>query len=675
MSIRLRDPSRCQRHAAADDDATIVADRVQGDFDAPRPLFGGTIAILVKGFLVALALLALTPPPLAAEPRWTMVRTPSLTVIGDQSPNALRDVAIQIEQFRSVVAGLIRNADRPLSLPTIVFVFGDRKSIQPFVPLYNGKPIEVGGYFQGGADANVMLLSIEGFDEAASVIFHEYTHLLVRNAVRSIPTWLSEGLAEFYSGYALERGGKSALIGKPLAHHVLLLRERYLPLAELLAVDRDSPLYNEGTKRSIFYAESWALTHYAMTQMPGGPTAVNRYTALIAEGLAPNEAFNQAFGSTPAVFDKQLRSYVRQPTFNARRMTFAEQMTIPVPAAPRTMTAGEANAWLGDLQRRLRRNAEAKARIEAAVAADPSAPIAHAALGLLRLDEQREDEGVDALQRAAEMAPDDFLLQFVHGMWQLRVDGAKAASPAVTSATEALRRAVALNPNSSDGYAWLAYAQMLTEATLPEARVSIERAIELAPGRIEFRLRWADIRILQGAYDDAKSLLTKVAAVTIDPDAASGAKSRLDRLTQFEQSEAARRASRLEAANTAPASRSVETPGIDSPKPPEADVQLVLRKVGPGEERAYGLLIRIDCTPREVRFHVRAGDRTVTAVAKRMEDVELTQFLNEKEFSIACGSRTLPDTVFLTWKPDATPVTGRAGIAVSLEFLPRGYVP
>ena len=40
------------------------------------------------------------------------VRTPSLTVIGDQSPNTLRDVATQIEQLRSVVAGLIRNADR-----------------------------------------------------------------------------------------------------------------------------------------------------------------------------------------------------------------------------------------------------------------------------------------------------------------------------------------------------------------------------------------------------------------------------------------------------------------------------------------------------------------------------------------------------------------------------------
>src|SRR5262245_55804890 len=201
-------------------------------------------------FLAFAVLAASTLPATAADPRWTMIRTPSLTVIGDQSPKTLRDIAIQIEQFRTVLASLVRNAERPLSLPTIVFVFGERKSIQPFVSLYKGKPREVGGYFQGGLDANVMLLSLEGFEESSQIVYHEFTNLLMRNAVRSIPTWLNEGLAEYYSGYRLESDGKSATIGRPLPQHVLLLRERYLPLAELIAVDRRSPLYNEGSKRS-----------------------------------------------------------------------------------------------------------------------------------------------------------------------------------------------------------------------------------------------------------------------------------------------------------------------------------------------------------------------------------------------------------------------------------------
>src|SRR4029453_10711051 len=107
--------------------------------------------------------------------------------------------------------------------------FGDQKSIQPFLPLYKDKPLAVAGYFQGGLDANVMLLSLEGFEESSQIVYHEFTHLLVRNAVRSIPTWLNEGLAEYYSGYRLESGGKSATIGRPFAHPVLLPREAHLP--------------------------------------------------------------------------------------------------------------------------------------------------------------------------------------------------------------------------------------------------------------------------------------------------------------------------------------------------------------------------------------------------------------------------------------------------------------
>src|SRR4029450_1136285 len=144
-----------------------------------------------------------TPVSAAADPRWTMIQTPNLTVIGDQSAGRLRDVANQIEQFRTVVGGLITNAGRPLSLPTIVYVFGRRNALRQFVPMYNGKPIELAGFFQGDFDANLIVLSLEGFDRDPSGGYHEYTHMLLRNAVRAPSTWLGEGLAEFYGSYEL----------------------------------------------------------------------------------------------------------------------------------------------------------------------------------------------------------------------------------------------------------------------------------------------------------------------------------------------------------------------------------------------------------------------------------------------------------------------------------------
>ena len=65
-------------------------------------------------------------------------------------------------------------------------------------------------------------------------------------------------------------------------------------------------------------------------------------------------------------------------------------------------------------------------------------------------------------------------------------------------------------------------------ATLPDARVSILRAIELAPGRLDFRLRYADISILQGRIEEARKLLTAIAAVPFDASSAAAARTRLD---------------------------------------------------------------------------------------------------------------------------------------------------
>lgn len=50
-----------------------------------------------------------------------------------------------------------------------------------------------------------------------------------------------------------------------------------LPIAQLLAVDQSSALYNEGERRSIFYAEAWVLTHYLLLERPDGASMVNTY--------------------------------------------------------------------------------------------------------------------------------------------------------------------------------------------------------------------------------------------------------------------------------------------------------------------------------------------------------------------------------------------------------------
>jgi hypothetical protein len=420
-----------------------------------------------------------------AAPRWAMVKSESLTAVGDTTPAALRDVARRLEQFRIALASVVTDARRPLPLPTLVYVFASRAAIQPFLPLRDGRPVALRGYFHRDADQYALAMSMDEDEESASIIFHEYTHLLVQRA-RTLPIWLNEGLAEYFSTFALASRGRSAEIGRPIPRHVRLLRQRFLPLSQLLAVGASSELYDEGERRSVFYAEAWALTHYLMLEVPDGPARINQYGAAAAGGRAPDQVFWDVFGVTPVEFEPRLREYVSRSTFRSRAYTFPTRIDSERVGPARTLSQGEADAWLGDLQRRIGRQAEGAARIERAVEEDPKSARVHIALGRLRLDQARAPEARMALSKAME-----------------------------------------IDPTSADAFAWSAYAHMVT-GNLPEARTAIGRALALEPERPDYRLRDADVAVLEGDLTRARTVLLEVIGMTTDPAVATRARERLN---------------------------------------------------------------------------------------------------------------------------------------------------
>jgi Flp pilus assembly protein TadD len=160
----------------------------------------------------------------------------------------------------------------------------------------------------------------------------------------------------------------------------------------------------------------------------------------------------------------------------------------------------------------------------------------HLAVGLLRIEEGRISESWSSLERAVAIAPDDFMTQYAYGASLLRetaqVDGQVADATALAHSQAALKAATTINPYASEAWSWLAYAFMLDDEQLPKAEEAINHAIELAPGRLEYRLRWADISILSGHIAEARRLLTELAAVTTDRNVSDGAQRRLDAIAR-----------------------------------------------------------------------------------------------------------------------------------------------
>ena len=254
-----------------------------------------------------------------AEPRWIRVDTPNFIVIGAASERRLAGVGAQFEGFREALTRILSKTAASSPVPTVVNVFPDDKSFDPFKPTYEGRTVNVGGSYASQSYVNYILLGPEhGEDDDLRGLFHEFTHLVIRNTSPGVPLWLNEGLAEYYSSFQIENNGRSVVIGRSIAAHLrVLAREPWLPLPTLIATDQSSPQYNENSRRGIFYAESWLLVHMLLQGTPDRSSALAAYVDATLAGLPSEAAWTQAFGRSDVM--AALRQYAERPMLKSQR--------------------------------------------------------------------------------------------------------------------------------------------------------------------------------------------------------------------------------------------------------------------------------------------------------------------------------------------------------------------
>src|ERR1017187_3389495 len=257
------------------------------------------------------------PGPLPLTQRyWFEARTAHFNIYSCGSTQEVVRVAARLEQFREAYS-LLAGAQAVASPPIVVMAFPDLSSMQPFLPLYQGKPAHLTAFFSRGSDQNLIVLPLSESDTGSlKIIFHEYTHLLLRHNQPFWPIWLPEGMAEVSATFEV-RGGYHPRIGNPIDYHLRLLAPRPLmPLRELFAATRESPDYNEGARQGIFYSESWLLTHYLMLGgNPAHKADFRQFTPLLRQGQPPEQAFTNALRTTLPAMEAELRRYLKRGKF------------------------------------------------------------------------------------------------------------------------------------------------------------------------------------------------------------------------------------------------------------------------------------------------------------------------------------------------------------------------
>jgi tetratricopeptide (TPR) repeat protein len=380
-------------------------------------------AMIVAGSLAVpgdLSVQASSQPPSPPQERissdWKRITSGDLSVVGDTSENELRSALTALEDFRAALLNMFPGLRLASDVPTTLVVFRDNASFQRFKPRDARGRVQqwVGGYFMALPDINYMVLSGWANRETTfRTLFHEYTHYVVHRNTRSVPVWLNEGLAEFYSTFRSKyRGEEGSLIGEPPVSLVRVLRNGPLiPLRELLSDEGARKIFKSQHRIGMFYAQSWALVHYL--QMAGwnkGTANLGTYLRALETGT-PEQAVHAAFNMSLRQLESELTKYVQKFSFPALMLPPPPKRDGEAPRASRLLES-EARYVRGDLLTRLAAESEAEEELSKALQENPTDIPTQVALARLRIDQDRHGEAIPMLQKAAATDAASFPAQF-----------------------------------------------------------------------------------------------------------------------------------------------------------------------------------------------------------------------------------------------------------------------
>lgn len=241
-------------------------------------------------------------------------------------------------------------------------------------------------------------MTTEGIPIPCNVVYHEYIHTLLHLNFRGLPTWLDEGLAEFY-GFTRFEGGKTLIGAPPRSEHYLdiLYRRNAMPLADFVE-KRGSVSRDEGDTH-LFYAQCWALTHF-LTMGPGmeGGERLKRFFNALQRGTEQKKAFQEAFGDFAKV-QKDFEYYLNRFAFTAGEVNNIPQVD-ETSFSSRQMTMAETKTDLGSYFAARRNWKQARELAEAAIAGDAKLAAAHELLGFIDLNDGKDQEAARELSSA-----------------------------------------------------------------------------------------------------------------------------------------------------------------------------------------------------------------------------------------------------------------------------------
>lgn len=443
----------------------------------------------------------------AQTDHWVEVRTPHFVIVSNAGEDEGRNAALQFERMRAVFHALFPAANLVTATPTLVLAIADKTNMEELEPaayLGHVKTYLAGLFLRAPENDYILVwLNAPGLHPYAPV-YHEYTHFVLQRSGEWMPVWLGEGLAEYFQ--TAEIAEDEIRIGKADAGNVEFLEHNpLLPLATLFAVDQHSPYYHEDDKSSIFYSESWALTHYLKTKdLHENTTRLADYLGYVQNGTDPVAAATRAFGDLTQL-KSELQNYIVTEQYEYSRMPGGIDVEASSFTA-RNITEPEADLARADFLAHDGRGSEARVLLEGRLREEPANVRALEILGFLSLPEHKLDEAREYCERAIKADAQSFVGHSCFAITSIE-GGLPRAAREQARVEDSLHAAIRINPSFAPAYAGLGeYLALRTQ--YDEALTNVRKAVQLDPGLVDFRIDEANVLLRMNRVKEAIDTLT-----------------------------------------------------------------------------------------------------------------------------------------------------------------------
>ncbi|HTC47791.1 MAG TPA: tetratricopeptide repeat protein [Candidatus Aquilonibacter sp.] len=570
---------------------------------------------LLSIFILVFSLTAIS---WAKQDAWIEVTTPHFVVVTNANEKQGRRAADQFERMRAVFHTAFPKLKLDPGSPIIVLAIKDEKdfrALEPEAYLAKGS-LKLGGLFLRAADKNYVLMRLDAEgDHPYSVIYHEYTHLLMSKSAEWIPLWMNEGLAEFYQNTDIRE--KEVSLGEASPENILLLRQsKLLPLATLFTIDEKSPYYHEENKGSIFYAESWALMHYIQTKdFKEKTNRLAEYANLLTQNVDPVTAATRTFGDLNRLYSS-LEGYVRQGSFSYLKMNSAtdvDDSTFKL----ESLSPPQTDAIRADFLAYNNRTADAQALLDQALQADPKNVSAHETMGFLAFRQGQLDEAKKWYAQAVQLDSKSFLAHYYYAAITMN---STPTGPDDSQIEKSLRTSIQLNPSFAPSFDRLAVFLAMRQRDLDEAHRMGLMAVALDPANIGYRINVANILVAMGQGKNAVNVARETAKLAKTPAENQAAQNELVRVLQYADYQERVGGRTQEIKDETSASQIEVTSSVVAPRP------LLQKQFVPSGPHHFlvGVLKNVRCADSGMDLTVASGEKILPLRSDNYYKIEFT---------------------------------------------------